>query len=218
MEKMNGKNSFYTNYGKRLFDLALTVPGLVVLSPVFVVVALVVWWKLGRPVIFRQQRPGLNGKPFTLYKFRTMTDERDEDGNLLPDKERLTGLGRLLRKSSIDELPELFNVLKGDMSVVGPRPLLPEYLPYYTERERKRHDVLPGITGLAQIEGRNNLDWDRRLELDVQYVERSSYWFDMLIVLKTIPSVLWGSNVVIIPGSQLGKLDEVRRPRDSREL
>ncbi len=177
------------DWANRLFDLVVAGSLLLLLLPVLLGVALTVRLRLGSPVIFAQQRPGLHGKPFTLYKFRTMTDARDANGNLLPDGERLTGFGRFLRATSLDELPELFNVLKGDMSLVGPRPLLMEYLPYYTERERCRHAVRPGITGWAQVNGRNLAPWDERLEMDVWYVENRSLLLDVRILLMTVGKV-----------------------------
>lgn len=185
----------YRRWGKRALDLVLGIPASLLLAPVALVVALLVRLKLGAPVLFRQQRPGLHGRPFTIYKFRTMTDERDARGNLLPDERRITGLGHVLRRTSLDELPELWNVLKGDMSLVGPRPLLMEYLPYYTERECKRHSVKPGMTGLAQVNGRTRLGWDERLELDAQYVERLSLGLDVEILCKTIIKVVERSDI-----------------------
>jgi sugar transferase EpsL len=159
------------------------------------VVALAVRWKMGSPVLIRQVRAGLHGRPFVLYKFRTMTEARDAQGNLLPDPLRLTPLGRFLRRASLDELPQFWNVVKGDMSFVGPRPLFVEYLPHYTEREGKRHLSRPGITGLAQVSGRNRLPWGERLELDVRYVERQSLALDLYLLLRTIGKVLRGSDV-----------------------
>ncbi|HEU65666.1 MAG TPA: sugar transferase [Chloroflexi bacterium] len=200
---------------KRSFDLLVTIPALLLLAPVLALVALLVRLKLGAPVLFCQQRPGLHGKPFTLYKFRTMTDARDAQGHLLPDAERLTNFGRFLRSSSLDELPELWNVIKGDMSLVGPRPLLLEYLPYYAERERARHNVRPGLTGLAQVSGRNTLSWDERLELDVQYVEQMSFVADVVILWKTCWKVIEREGVVIVPGEQLIPLNEYRKEEKS---
>jgi sugar transferase EpsL len=182
------------------------------------VTAILVRYKLGYPVIFKQQRPGLHGKPFYLYKFRTMTEERDENGELLPDHLRLTPFGQFLRKFSLDELPQLYNILKGDMSFVGPRPLLMKYLPYYTDREKKRHNVRPGITGLAQVSGRNNLDWDERLELDVKYVENYSFWLDLKIIFLTIKKVLKSEDVVIDPRSTMKDLDEERSMRQEKTI
>jgi sugar transferase EpsL len=172
---------------KRAFDLALALLALTVLSPMIGVIAFLVWLKLGAPVLFRQPRPGLHGRIFTLYKFRTMTDARDAQGNLLPDAERMTPLGRFLRTTSLDELPELFNVLKGDMSLVGPRPLLMRYLDRYTPEQMRRHQVKPGITGWAQVNGRNVLTWEQKFALDVWYVDHWSFWLD----LKTIALTVW---------------------------
>ncbi|HET9014948.1 MAG TPA: sugar transferase [Thermomicrobiaceae bacterium] len=175
---------------KRLLDLSLAVPALVLLAPVLVAVSGLVAWRLGRPVLFRQERPGLGGRLFTLYKFRTMTDARDADGRLLPDGERLTHLGRALRGLSLDELPELINVLRGEMSLVGPRPLLPDFLERYTAAEARRHDVLPGITGWAQVHGRNGIPWEERFALDLWYVEHRSLRLDLRILLLTVRAVL----------------------------
>jgi sugar transferase EpsL len=176
----------YYRLGKRLFDLAITIPVLIILSPVLALVALLVCIKLGPSVFFRQQRPGLHGKPFTIYKFRTMSDARDAQGNLLPDEQRLTPFGRFLRSTSLDELPELFNVLKGDMSLVGPRPLLMQYLGRYTPEQMRRHEVKPGITGWAQVNGRNALTWEQKFALDVWYVDHWSLRLDSKIILLTI--------------------------------
>ena len=175
---------------KRGVDLVLTVPAIVVLAPVYAAVALAVRLNLGRPVIFSQQRPGKNGIPFTLYKFRTMRDARDAGGELLPDARRLTRLGAFLRATSLDELPELVNVLRGEMSLVGPRPLLMEYLPLYSPEQRRRHDVRPGVTGLAQVNGRNALTWREKFALDVEYVDRVSFVLDVRILMLTIVSVV----------------------------
>ena len=171
---------------KRAFDLALTLVGGVVLVPVCLVLALLVRRRLGTPVLFRQDRPGLHGEVFTLYKFRTMTDERGSDGELLPDAERLTPFGRFLRSTSLDELPELWNVLWGDMSLVGPRPLLVEYLELYTPEQARRHEVRPGITGWAQVNGRNDMSWGDKLALDVWYVDHRSLWLDLRILARTL--------------------------------
>lgn len=182
--------SFYQKHGKRIFDLCLTIPACIVLSPVMAVTAVLVAVKLGRPVLFTQQRPGYKEKIFRMYKFRTMTDERDENGELLPDEVRLTPFGEALRSTSLDELPELLNILKGDMSLVGPRPLLVQYLPLYNKRQHKRHDVKPGITGLAQINGRNSISWEEKFEYDVQYAEHISFWEDVKILFGTVSKVL----------------------------
>lgn len=188
---LNQQNkSFYRAFGKRLFDLALAVPALVILSSVLVVLALLVRITLGSPVLFRQIRPGIQGKPFELYKFRTMNSKCDLDGNLLPDAERLTKFGRLLRSTSIDELPELFNVLKGHMSLVGPRPLLMQYLERYTPGQARRHEVKPGLTGWAQVNGRNAITWEEKFKLDVWYVDRVSLVLDIKIIWMTIWKIL----------------------------
>lgn len=174
---------------KRAFDIILSLIGIFILCPVLLIIYASVYIKLGSPVFFIQERVGKNGKVFKIIKFRTMLDLKDKKGNLLEDKGRLTGFGRALRATSLDELPELINVLKGDMSLVGPRPLLVEYLNIYTEKQKKRHDVLPGITGWAQINGRNSINWDEKLELDVWYVEHRSLWLDIKIIFKTIYKV-----------------------------
>lgn len=180
----------YRKYIKRILDFVLSLLALIILSPVLLITALLVKIKLGSPIIFKQHRPGLNEKIFTLYKFRTMTDKKDEEGNLLPDSERLTKFGKLLRSTSIDELPELINILKGDMSIVGPRPLLVEYLELYNEKQKHRHDVRPGLTGLAQINGRNSISWEEKFKEDIQYVEKISFIGDIKIILKTVIKVL----------------------------
>jgi sugar transferase EpsL len=179
-----------TPISKRIFDLFIAGLGLFVLSPVLLIVALLVRAAHGAPVLFRQQRPGFHGRPFKLYKFRTMTDARDAQGRLLPDAERLTALGRMLRATSLDELPELLNVLCGEMSVVGPRPLLMQYLTRYSMEQARRHNVLPGITGWAQINGRNDLTWEDKFRLDVWYVDHWSFWLDLKIIGISILKVL----------------------------
>ena len=194
----------YAKYIKRTLDLILSLMVLIILIPLMSIIYILVKIKLGSPVIFKQQRPGKNEKIFTLYKFRTMTDKKDENGNLLPDSERLTKFGKLLRSTSLDELPELINIIKGDMPIVGPRPLLVKYLPYYTEEEKHRHDVRPGLTGLAQICGRNNLDWNERFEMDLKYVNSISFKEDLIIIFKTISSVL--------------KHNDIEVPRESHDL
>ena len=180
----------YKKYIKRLLDIILSLIAIIVLSPVFIIVAILVKIKLGSPVIFTQKRPGLNEKIFKMYKFRSMTDQKDENGNLLPDEVRLTSFGKKLRSTSLDELPELFNILKGDMSIVGPRPLLVKYLPLYNKHQARRHDVRPGFTGLAQVNGRNAISWHQKFDLDVQYVDKVSFLTDLQIVFKTISVVL----------------------------
>ncbi|MCI6552596.1 MAG: sugar transferase [Lachnospiraceae bacterium] len=186
----------YGKYIKRLLDFILSLLGIIVLSPLLLILAVLVRCRLGSPILFRQERPGKDEKIFTLCKFRTMTDQKDDRGRLLPDSQRLTGFGRLLRASSLDELPELFNILRGDMSIIGPRPLLVSYLPYYTREERKRHTVRPGLTGLAQVSGRNFIDWDRRLEKDVEYVDRLSFRMDLKVLWLTVKTVLGRSSEV----------------------
>ncbi|MBO5504661.1 MAG: sugar transferase [Lachnospiraceae bacterium] len=204
----------YGKYIKRLLDIIFAAGMLVVLSPVLLVTAILVRVKLGSPVIFHQNRPGYQEKIFGLCKFRTMTDGRGADGKLLPDKDRLTPLGKTLRRTSIDELPELWNILKGDMSFIGPRPLLIEYLPYYTEREQLRHTVRPGLTGLAQASGRNLVNWDRRLELDAQYVENLSFAMDCKVIIMTIKTVLGHSDTVAEDTNAAeGNLARIRREK-----
>ncbi len=180
----------YRVLGKRLLDLAITIPALVVLTPILLLLALLVRRSMGAPVVFWQQRPGLAGQPFTLYKFRTMTDARDSQGNLLPDAERLPPFGRFLRSTSLDELPELWNVLRGDMSLVGPRPLLMQYLDRYSPEQARRHEVRPGITGWAQVNGRNALTWEQKFALDVWYVDHLSLWLDLKIMVMTVWKIL----------------------------
>ncbi|WP_160255830.1 sugar transferase [Acinetobacter indicus] len=175
---------------KRFLDIIIASTALLVLSPLYAYVAYKVRKNLGSPVIFRQVRPGLHGKPFEMIKFRTMTDERDSEGNLLPNEQRLPKFGKILRATSLDEMPELWNVIKGDMSIVGPRPLLMEYLPLYNEEQAKRHNVRPGMTGHAQVNGRNAISWEKKFELDVWYVENQSIWLDFKIMLQTVKKVL----------------------------
>ena len=182
--------AFYRRRGKRLLDLALTIPALICLAPLMGLVALLVRARLGAPVLFRQVRPGLHGQPFTMFKFRTMTGARDAEGNLLPDSERLTPLGRALRSASLDELPELWNVLRGEMSLVGPRPLLMQYLERYTPQQARRHEVPPGLTGWAQVNGRNALSWEEKFDLDVWYVDHVSWGLDVRIIWMTLWQVL----------------------------
>lgn len=184
-----GKNGIYGRYIKRLLDCTLSLCALILLSPIILVVSILVRIKLGSPILFKQNRPGKNEKIFTMYKFRTMTDEKDENGELLPDDVRLTKFGKMLRSTSLDELPELWNILKGNMSIVGPRPLLIEYLSYYNEEEKHRHDVRPGLTGLAQINGRNTISWDEKFRIDIDYVEEILFVKDIKIIFNTIKYV-----------------------------
>lgn len=204
----------YKNCIKRVLDFLISGLALIILSPVLLVVAILVRTKLGSPVIFHQERPGKNEKIFTLCKFRTMTDERDEQGNLLPDSVRLTKFGKFLRATSLDELPELWNIFKGDMSIIGPRPLLVSYLPYYTEKEKLRHSVRPGLTGLAQVSGRNFIDWDRRMAKDVEYVEHLTFGMDMKVLVMTVKTVLgMGNEVAEDTNAVEGNFAEIRKKR-----
>ncbi len=204
----------YKKYIKRCLDFLMSLCGIIVLGPVLIVLAALVRVKLGSPVLFKQERPGKNEKIFTLCKFRTMTDARDGKGELLPDAVRLTKFGKFLRATSLDELPELFNILKGDMSVIGPRPLLVSYLPYYTERERLRHSVRPGLTGLAQVSGRNYLDWDRRFQKDVEYVEHLTFGMDMKVIWMTVQTVLGHTDEVAEDTNAAeGNFAEIRKKR-----
>lgn len=204
----------YRRFLKRPMDFILSLIAIIVLSPVLIIVAILVRFKLGSPVLFKQNRPGLNEKIFTMYKFRTMTDEKDENGELLPDSVRLTKFGRVLRSTSLDELPELFNILKGDMSIVGPRPLLERYLPYYTDTEKLRHTLRPGLSGLAQINGRNNLDWDSRLGLDVEYVQDITFSLDLSIILKTFFKAIKREDITIVDQATLEDLHVERSEND----
>ena len=183
----------YARFVKRLLDILISAVMILLLCWLYAIVALLVRWKLGSPVIFHQDRPGRDGRIFPMYKFRSMSDARDENGNLLPDEDRLTSFGKKLRASSLDELPELFNILKGDMSLIGPRPLLIRYLPYYTKEEFRRHDVRPGLTGLAQVNGRNALNWEDRFRYDLMYVDHLTFAMDLKIIFMTVGKVLKGS-------------------------
>lgn len=207
----------YKNFLKRLIDFIIVLTALLIIWPILLVIY--IWLTIankGAGAIFYQERPGKNEKIFKVMKFKSMTDERDANGNLLPDTQRLTKVGAFVRKTSIDELPQLINVLKGDMALIGPRPLLPEYLPYYTEREQQRHTVRPGITGWAQVNGRNNVTWDQKLELDVYYVEHLSFAMDVKVLFTTIKNVLGGKDVVVIPSTKAGKLNVERADRRIR--
>lgn len=201
----------YKNYIKRFFDFVIAFVGLIILSPLFIVVMIGLYFaNQGKPFFF-QARPGKNERIFKIIKFKSMNDKTDAKGNLLPDAERLTPMGAFVRKTSLDEIPQLINVLKGDMSLIGPRPLLVRYLPYYKEREKIRHTVRPGITGWAQVNGRNTINWDERLELDVQYVENLSFTKDLTIILKTIQNVISRKDIVVIPGELFTTLDNYRK-------
>ena len=206
-------NGLYNKYIKRILDILISLTFIVLFSWLYLILVILVRIKLGSPVLFCQERPGYNEKIFTLYKFRTMTDKRDEKGNLLPDSERLTKFGSMLRSTSLDELPEMFNILKGDMSLIGPRPLLVEYLPYYTAEERLRHSVRPGLTGLAQVSGRNYLAWDKRLARDVEYVNHISFIMDVRIIIKTIMVVFKKEDVSVDTNVVEGYLWDERQKR-----
>ena len=207
---MQHRAGFYEKYIKRLLDIVLSGAALVILSPVLLLTAVLVRIKLGSPVIFTQERPGKDEKVFKLHKFRSMTDARDENGNLLPDKDRLTGFGKKLRSLSIDELPELWDIFRGKMSIVGPRPLLVKYLPYYTDEERHRHDVRPGLTGLAQVNGRNDLSWEQKFKYDLEYVQHISFCEDIKIMFSTVGKVLNKSGVQVDTRSGEGNLARIR--------
>jgi len=201
----------YKSFFKRLIDCFAAFLGLIVLSPIFIVVLIALFIaNRGKPFFF-QKRPGRDERIFKIVKFKSMNDKRDSEGNLLPDAMRLTPVGAFVRKTSLDEIPQLINVIKGDMSLVGPRPLLVHYLPYYTEREKLRHTVRPGITGWAQVNGRNTINWDERLELDVQYVERLSFLFDLKIIWLTIKNVVSRKDILVIPGHLFTTLDNHRK-------
>ncbi|WP_285889737.1 sugar transferase [Neobacillus niacini] len=187
---VNSKGGIYRTLLKRSMDLILSLVAIIVLSPVILIVAILVRVNLGSPILFKQERPGLNEKIFMMYKFRTMTDARDEKGSLLPDSIRLTRFGKFLRSTSLDELPELINILKGDMSIIGPRPLLVQYLPLYNEHQKRRHEVRPGLSGLAQVSGRNAISWEEKFDLDIEYVENVSFIEDWKIILLTIKKVV----------------------------
>ena len=201
----------YGKFVKRFLDIFISLTAIVLLSPLLLLLWILVRSKLGKPALFTQQRPGKNEKIFKLYKFRSMTDERDDKGELLPDEVRLTSFGKLLRASSLDELPELFNILKGDMSLIGPRPLLVRYLPYYTSQERHRHDVRPGLTGLAQVNGRNALGWEERFAFDLEYVNRLTLGMDLKIIGMTVGKVLKRSGTLSGAEQTVADLDVYRK-------
>ena len=198
----------YERFIKRPLDCLLSSLALIILSPIMLITAILVRTKLGSPILFSQERPGLHEKLFKIYKFRTMTDKRDANGNLLPDAERLTKFGKILRSTSLDELPELFNIAKGDMAIVGPRPLLTQYLPYYRPEERERHAIRPGLTGYAQIHGRNYLMWDERIAADLKYAKKITFIGDVKIIVQTVVKVLKRSDVA---EKRIRPLDEVRK-------
>lgn len=202
----------YKHFFKRVIDFCIALVALVCISPILLVIT--IWLHFankGAGAFFLQERPGKDGKIFKVIKFKSMTDERDADGNLLPDKDRITAVGKFVRKTSIDELPQLFNVLKGDMALIGPRPLLPEYLPWYTDEEKRRHDVRPGISGWAQVNGRSNITWDKKLEYDVYYVDHLSFVMDVKVILKTLQNMINKSEVVgVVPQNGNGKLNVER--------
>ncbi len=201
----------YKKYIKRLLDIVISSTALIILSPVMLIVAILVRIKFGSPVIFKQERPGKDEKIFKLYKFRSMSDKKDENGKLLPDSERLTKFGKILRATSLDELPELVNILKGEMSLIGPRPLAVCYLPYYNEEEKKRHSVRPGLTGLAQINGRNALNWEERFAYDIEYVENITFINDLKILFKTVYKVFKRDGVVTRGTGKTIDFDEYRK-------
>src|SRR5690554_3436617 len=218
MEQIKRKRTIYEVVFKRPLDFILSLLALIILSPVMIIVAILVKIKLGGPVIFKQQRPGKNEKIFNMYKFRTMTNELDKDGNLLPDKDRITKFGQVLRKLSIDELPSLLNILKGDISIVGPRPLMPSYLNYYTPKEKQRHLVRPGLTGLAQVNGRNYIDWEKRFEHDLKYIEKITFFGDIKIIFKTFIKVLKREDIVDSKDPEIRKPLNIQREKKYSEI
>ena len=206
----------YAKYIKRILDLILSLMALIVLMPLMIIIGILVRINLGSPIILKQKRPGKNEKIFTLYKFRTMTDKRDIDGNLLPDEYRLTKFGKFLRSTSLDELPELINIIKGDMAIVGPRPLLVEYLPYYTEEEKHRHDVRPGLTGLAQVNGRNAISWEEKLKYDTEYIKKIYFNSDLKIIFKTIKKTIKREDILMGNEFVVGKFIDQRKNKKER--
>ncbi len=205
----------YKNFTKRLLDILLSLIALIILSPVLLILGILIRLKLGSPVLFTQERAGQQGKPFTMYKFRSMTNARDENGELLPNAQRKTKFGNVLRSTSLDELPELWNVLKGDMSLVGPRPLLLDYLPHYSAEQFKRHDAPPGITGWAQVNGRNALSWEDKFALDIWYVKRQNFWLDVKILIKTVIKVFQRENIDHGQGVSMPRFDEYNKTKHS---
>lgn len=208
----------YKHFFKRLFDFIISGVALLLIGWLILLITVFLHFaNKGAGAFFLQERPGKDTKLFKIIKFKTMTDEKDSEGNLLPDQDRITKVGAIVRKLSIDELPQLINVFKGDMAFIGPRPLLPEYIPWYTEREQLRHTVRPGISGWAQVNGRNNLSWDEKLSLDVYYVEHLSLGMDCRVIVKTIINVLQHKDVNVVPGLRLGKLDDVRKQQNNQQ-
>lgn len=201
----------YKKFIKRILDFSLALLAIIILSPVYIIISILVVIFMGWPILFKQPRPGKNEKIFNMYKFRTMTDKKDKNGNLLPDEKRLTSFGKFLRATSLDELPELINIIKGDMSFIGPRPLLVKYLPYYTKEEHHRHDVRPGLTGWAQANGRNLVNWDERFKLDLEYVNNVSLKMDIKVILKTISVVLKREGITDGKTETMTFLDEERK-------
>ena len=208
----------YKKFFKRFFDIILSLIAIILLSPIYLILSLLVLIFMGWPIFFKQPRPGKNEKIFNMYKFRTMTNKKDKDGNLLPDEQRLNGFGKFLRKTSLDELPEIFNILNSSMSFIGPRPLLVEYLPYYTKDEHHRHDVRPGLTGWAQANGRNLVDWDQRFKYDLEYVNNLSLMMDVKVIFKTIKIVLKREGINDNNGEIMKKLSDVRKKDENYEL
>lgn len=207
---MQKKDKFYNRYVKRWLDFILSLISIIILLPIYIIITIISFFKLKGNPLFFQNRPGKNGKIFKLVKFRSMSNEKDKEGKLLPDSQRLNTYGKFLRKTSLDELPELFNILKGDMSIVGPRPLSVDYLSYYNEKEKKRHDVRPGLTGLAQVNGRNAVDWPKRFSYDLEYVDNVSFIYDVKIILKTIEIVLKKSDVNVRGTTSIIDFDKFR--------
>ena len=214
---VKNKKGIYEKFFKRPMDIMLSLVALVVLSPVFFIVAILVRIKLGSPVLFKQKRPGLNEKIFILYKFRTMTDEKDENGEPLPDEKRLTRFGQMLRSTSLDELPELWNILKGDMSIVGPRPLAVQYLPYYSREEKHRHNVRPGLSGLAQVNGRNAIFWEERFAYDLEYIRDISFRNDCRLIFQTIDVALKRRDISIRSSDGSTDFDKYRKAKLEEE-
>ncbi len=216
---LNNQSQFYKKYGKRVFDFIISFMALILLSPILVIISILVLVFMGWPIFFKQPRPGKDEKIFNMYKFRTMSSKKGADGKLLPDTQRLNSFGKILRRTSLDELPELLCILVGKMSIVGPRPLLVEYLPYYTKEERLRHTVRPGLTGYAQVNGRNNSPWSQRLQNDIYYVKNMSFFMDLKIFLKTIKKVFLKEDITACPSSDLsfGKFDDERRKNDIKK-